>query len=212
MDENTNLNESTNSTSTTETSGTYTTTESTTTEASFSMPTDPASTDSVEEKTSEATSSSEAAFTEKEEAATAPVTEVIDNGTYSSNYSSSDYNSSYSDNGSYPSSVSQPNNNPYGSASSQDTYSTVSSNGDFSVAFGITSLVLGILSILLFCCCGPLGLVLGICGVIFGCVQKPDPATYKKPGIAIGGIVCSSIGIVLCIITAVPMILALIGG
>ncbi|MBR1866755.1 MAG: DUF4190 domain-containing protein [Lachnospiraceae bacterium] len=61
----------------------------------------------------------------------------------------------------------------------------------------MASLVLGILSIPGGCCCG-LGVLFGILGIIFGCVQQKD--TFgKRPGIAIAGIVLSVIGIILSI-------------
>lgn len=63
--------------------------------------------------------------------------------------------------------------------------------------YGIASLVLGILSIPGGCCCG-IGVLFGILGIVFGCVQQRD--TFgKRPGIAIAGIVLSVIGIILSI-------------
>lgn len=90
---------------------------------------------------------------------------------------------------------------PY--SNTQATYSSTEPASDFSNGFAIASLVLGILSILFACCCTILGIILGIIGIVLGCLQKPNPETEKKPGLAIAGIICSSVGIVLCIASGV---------
>ena len=96
--------------------------------------------------------------------------------------------------------------NPYTDntqTNNQTTYTGTITNAEpFSKGLAIASLVLGICSLLFACCCTPLGIILGIIGVILGCIQKPDPATGKKPGIAIAGIICSAVGIVGSIISA----------
>lgn len=62
----------------------------------------------------------------------------------------------------------------------------------------IASMVLGILSIVLFCCCG---WVLGIVGLALGIValmQLPDtPQARSARGMALAGVICSGISIVL---------------
>ena len=68
---------------------------------------------------------------------------------------------------------------------------------EISKGYGIASLVLGILGMLTSCCCA--GLIFGILGIVFGCVQ-PANEEGKKPGIAIAGIITSSIGIVFFIL------------
>ena len=99
-----------------------------------------------------------------------------------------------------------PVQNPYTDntqTNNQTTYTGTITNAEpFSKGLAIASLVLGICSLLFACCCTPLGIILGIIGVILGCIQKPDPATGKKPGIAIAGIICSAVGIVGSIISA----------
>ncbi|MEM1354839.1 MAG: DUF4190 domain-containing protein [Planctomycetota bacterium] len=64
----------------------------------------------------------------------------------------------------------------------------------------ITSMVLGICSLPLLCCCF-VGPVLSIMGLIFGIIalkQLPDTPQAKGPrGMAIAGIICSSIGLLL---------------
>lgn len=82
---------------------------------------------------------------------------------------------------------------PTTSAGSYYTDPTTSAQESFSTGFAIASLVLGILSILTSCCCG-LGLILGILGIIFGCVQQKNPLD-QKPAMAIVGIVLSVVGI-----------------
>ncbi|WP_287387503.1 hypothetical protein [Lachnospira sp.] len=66
---------------------------------------------------------------------------------------------------------------------------------------GVASLVLGIISILigLFSAgaLGWLGAILAILGIILGAVGKKNPA---KSGLATAGMVCSIIGLILCLI------------
>lgn len=198
MDENTNLNEnkeSTEATPATDSTVTEATpaTDSTAAETStpsFSMPTDPASTEADAVAASDAPVSESGTYNDvSSDQDKAPVTASIDSESYTSDYSTSD------NSGSYPASVSAPAaSNPYDST--QTTYGTVETSSDFSKGYATASLALGILSIIFACCCNFLGLILGIVGVVLGCLQKPDPATDKKPGMAIAGIICSAIGIV----------------
>ena len=66
---------------------------------------------------------------------------------------------------------------------------------------GVGSLVLGILSLI--CSCIPLSVVkwigafLALIGIILGVMGRKDP---EKKGLATGGMVCSIIGFILCII------------
>lgn len=66
---------------------------------------------------------------------------------------------------------------------------------------GVASLVLGIISIIigLFSAgsLGWIGAILAIIGIILGAMERKDP---DKKGIATGGLVCSIIGLVLCMI------------
>lgn len=59
--------------------------------------------------------------------------------------------------------------------------------------FGIASLVLGILALVLFCTC--INVFFGILSLIFGIIQI---VRYEKKGLAIGGIVTSVISVILC--------------
>lgn len=70
----------------------------------------------------------------------------------------------------------------------------------FSTGFAIASLVLGILSILSSCCC--IGGLLGIPGIIFGCLQQKDEYD-KKPGMAVAGIITSIVGIIFSLIALI---------
>lgn len=58
--------------------------------------------------------------------------------------------------------------------------------------FGIASLVLGILALVLFCTC--INVFLGLLSLIFGIIQI---VRYEKKGLAIGGIVTSVISVIL---------------
>ena len=77
---------------------------------------------------------------------------------------------------------------------------------------GVASLVLGIISIIigLFSAgaLGWFGAILGIIGVVLGALGRKDP---QKKGLATGGLVCSIIGLVLCLILYVACAAA-IGG
>ncbi len=65
----------------------------------------------------------------------------------------------------------------------------------------IASMVLGILSIVL-CCCGPLGLILGIVGLILAFVSK-----HGKPfdSLAMTGLITSCVGIIISVIIILLM-------
>jgi len=71
-------------------------------------------------------------------------------------------------------------------------------------SFGITSLVLGILSLVFMRIIPPLGILLGFFGIIFGAVQQKRTPT----GIATAGLITSIIGLIISIITTVLMVVA----
>lgn len=90
-------------------------------------------------------------------------------------------------------------------ASTDSTYSntyhsTYDSTADAPASNGlsIASLVCGIVSIILSCCCCG-NILFSIAGIVCGCLQKPN-AEGKKPGMAIAGIITSIVGILLVII------------
>ena len=94
---------------------------------------------------------------------------------------------------------------PGSNSTASNTYvyndTIVTTSDETSTGFGIASLVMGIISIFASCCCG-LGLLFSIMGIIFGCLQPKD-AYGKKPGIAIAGIVLSSVAILFSIIAII---------
>ena len=77
------------------------------------------------------------------------------------------------------------------------TYGSYNTVENPSKAFAITSLVLGIVSIP-FICCTWIGLIIGVAGLVFGVLSINRKENAK--GMAIAGIVCSSIAIVVIII------------
>ena len=80
------------------------------------------------------------------------------------------------------------------SYTSNATYSAVENP---SKAFAITSLVLGVVSIP-FICCTWVGLVIAIAGLVFGILSITRKESGK--GMAIAGIVCSSIAVVVIVV------------
>ncbi len=62
----------------------------------------------------------------------------------------------------------------------------------------IVSLLLGVFSLLLMFCCGPLSIVLGIAAVTFGLVSisriNKEPMRYRGKGTAIAGVVVGALG------------------
>lgn len=85
------------------------------------------------------------------------------------------------------------------SADYTDTYSSSVSNEPVSTTKATISLVCGILSIILGCCCCG-NVLFSIPGIICGCLQKPVE-DGKKPGAATAGIITSIIGIVITLIS-----------
>lgn len=63
--------------------------------------------------------------------------------------------------------------------------------------FSIVSLVMGVISISLCCCMG--GLLTGPIGVVFGFLALKDNENAQERGIAIAGMVCSGLGILLSV-------------
>jgi hypothetical protein len=68
----------------------------------------------------------------------------------------------------------------------------------------IASLVTGILAIVPGCCCGFLGIPLAIAAVITGILGmnkiNADPNQFKGKGLAIAGLVCGGLGLVVDVI------------
>lgn len=69
-------------------------------------------------------------------------------------------------------------------------YGTASQKGD-GIGFGITSLVLGVLSIFLFACC--VNYILAVLAIVFGIIQL---VKNNQKGLAIAGIITASISII----------------
>lgn len=77
---------------------------------------------------------------------------------------------------------------------------------------GIASLVLGILSLVIGLisagALGWFGAILAIIGIVLGAIGRKNP---EKRGIATGGMICSIVGLVLCLIYYVACV-ACVGG
>lgn len=105
-------------------------------------------------------------------------------------YSQQDYNQQGYNNQGY--------NQQYGYNNPQyNNYNQVQNNGD---ALGITSLVLGLLSIIT-CCCTYLSIILGIGAVIFGIISLNKKE--KTKGFATAGIILGVMGVILGIAMAI---------
>ena len=91
--------------------------------------------------------------------------------------------------------------NTYANTDTTYNNSTYTSIPEAPVSKGlaIASLVCGIISILLSCCCCG-NLIFSIAGIICGCLQKPAE-DGKKPGMATAGIITSIVGIVIIVIS-----------
>ena len=80
---------------------------------------------------------------------------------------------------------------------SSEAYSAVAPEEKESNVFAIISMIAGILSIL--CCCfGAIGIVIAIAAVVLGIIsiKKEEP----KKGMAIAGIVCGGVGLILAVV------------
>jgi hypothetical protein len=84
----------------------------------------------------------------------------------------------------------------YGPPPGQQPYGAAPQNG-----LGLTSMILGIVSIPT-ACCPYIGGVLGIIGLVFGFLgkKKVDSGLANNRGIAIAGIVTSAVGIAIAIL------------
>ncbi len=87
----------------------------------------------------------------------------------------------------------------------ETTYETQDENGGSKV-FGIISLICGILSIIC-CCLSWIALILGVAAVVLGIISIKKQEDAK--GLAIAGIVCGGVGIVIFIVV---LIIGLAGG
>ncbi len=72
------------------------------------------------------------------------------------------------------------------------TEPVVENNSDSTPGLAIAALVMGILSIVLTCCCGG-GIIFGIAGLIMAIIANKQ----NKTGVGTAGLICSIVGIVL---------------
>ena len=89
---------------------------------------------------------------------------------------------------------------PYGG----DIYKKPGEGNDTS-AMAIVSLVLGILSVLICCCYGVPSIIFGIAGIILAVLSRKDTGNTLS-GLAIGGMICSIIGLLLGIGVVMTMV------
>ena len=73
-----------------------------------------------------------------------------------------------------------------------------------SQGFGVASLVLGIVSLVLFCTC--VNVLLAVIAIVFGIVQLAKP--QAKKGMAIAGIITSAVSLVLFVIFVISFLLS----
>lgn len=91
------------------------------------------------------------------------------------------------------------NQNAYQGNFDQQTYHSQEPYQPVSQGFGIASMVLGILSLVLFCSC--VNIILAVVAIIFGIIQLSTPGSKK--GMAIAGLITSALSILLFIIFSV---------
>ena len=105
----------------------------------------------------------------------------------------------------------QPGGQPYQQQSWQPTYQQSGYSQDSIYAQPgenrsrvkeILALVFGILAILISCCCTYLGIGLGIAGIVMAVLSKNDN-NGQMPGMALGGMICSILAIVICVVSIV---------
>lgn len=77
-------------------------------------------------------------------------------------------------------------------------------NGKRNYTLGLTSMVLGILSVVFICCCYSITPVLGIASIVLGIISIKKNEDNK--GFAIAGIITGIMGIVLAVVTIVAFI------
>lgn len=73
-----------------------------------------------------------------------------------------------------------------------------------SQAFGIASMVIGIISLVLFCSC--INIPLAVVAIIFGIIQLVKPGSKK--GMAIAGVITSALSIILFVIMIIACLLS----
>jgi len=81
-----------------------------------------------------------------------------------------------------------------------------------SLPYSSAALVLGIISIVSFCCCSFIGIVLGIIGIVLGnksaALYQQSPGVYTESSFknANAGKICSIIGLVLCVLSILLLV------
>ena len=90
-------------------------------------------------------------------------------------------------------------NSQYGAQASASIQQPAKTNG-----FTVASLVLGIISILCVCCCSCLFPVTAVLSIVFAVVSKKGE---RMKGMALGGMVCSIIALVILVFSVVFLML-----
>ena len=92
-------------------------------------------------------------------------------------------------------------NNTNDSFDNQETYNSINNNqNNNQTGFAIASLVLGILS-LVCCCTFYVGILFAIASIVFGAITIKN--NYNGKGMAIAGMICSGISLLIYIIIAI---------
>lgn len=91
----------------------------------------------------------------------------------------------------------------YGNGSWQEGYVQDRKQKNDNTGFGIASLVLGVVSVLLFCTC--INLITGILAIIFGILQI---VMSRQKGLAVGGIITAGISILFTVVLYLSLIIS----
>ena len=89
--------------------------------------------------------------------------------------------------------------NPYNTPQTMPTAASYSTTAPPSNTLALVSMILGIAGIILNCCCWPLSVALGIAAIITGIIglNKVKNGTGSGKGMALAGLICGIVGIVL---------------
>lgn len=81
-------------------------------------------------------------------------------------------------------------------------------------SFGLIGMILGIVSIPMVVCCGPLGLIMGVAAVVLGVIgmRKAAQGVATNRGMALAGVICGAVGTVAAVGSVVLTLVSMASG